>query len=295
MDIAQLQNFQMIAKMENLTKAAENLHISQPALSASLNRLENELGVELFDRVGRRLHLNECGQIFLTYADSMLSSFSDAKDELSAYTSSQTPVLTVYVASKLGMDDLYFRYKQDYPDTILKRIEIMHNDVSRSLLEKDCDFVVITCMDPEEYNCSYEVVNEDRLLVAMPRTNPLADRDSLFIEELQNERFISLPSRSSFQVMANTLCEAAGFTPRVVAECYRCQLFTHMLSGDGISFVTESNFKDICHLEVMKQHLAIIPIANENAIMKDVVLWRNGKKLSKAANNFLKTIRTLNK
>ena len=88
MDINQLQSFQTIIEMKNLTKAADKLHISQPALSASLSRLEHELGYVLFDRVSRRLQLNDYGQIFAKYAANILQNVQEASAELARHADS---------------------------------------------------------------------------------------------------------------------------------------------------------------------------------------------------------------
>ena len=65
MDLTQLQYFQILAREENMSRAAEKLHVAQPAISASLSRLEKELDARLFDRKGRKIVLNSAGKIFL--------------------------------------------------------------------------------------------------------------------------------------------------------------------------------------------------------------------------------------
>jgi DNA-binding transcriptional LysR family regulator len=77
-----LRNFKAITEQNNLTRAAELLHISQPALSASLSKLENELGVRLFDRVGRNLQLNQYGNIYINYVNQALLSLDNAEIEI---------------------------------------------------------------------------------------------------------------------------------------------------------------------------------------------------------------------
>lgn len=293
MDIVQLQNFQTIARLEHLTKAAEILHTSQPALSASLSRLEDELGVELFDRVGRRLCLNECGHLFLHHVDVILQSVSDARAELETMTHKKNPILTIYFATKLSMDQVYFRYKRENPETILKRIEILHDDIPRALTEKDCDFITVTCMDPEEYNCCYEIVNEDQLLLAVPKNNPLASRKSVRIEELKDETFIGMPSGSSFREMTDRVCQQAGFTPKVANECFRCQLVNYLLNNTGIAFVSNANLRDICDSRMLHNYVSVIPVDNIPTGMNDVVLWRKGRKMSPAAQAFLDLIRQM--
>lgn len=65
MELQQLRYFVRVAQVESISKAAKSLHISQPALSKSIMRLEQELGCDLFDRTGKRIHLNEKGREFL--------------------------------------------------------------------------------------------------------------------------------------------------------------------------------------------------------------------------------------
>ena len=78
MEIFQLIQFQAVAELEHMTRAAERLNLAQPALSRTIKNLEKELGVPLFDRSGRRMQLNENGRILLLYARQILSSIQDA-------------------------------------------------------------------------------------------------------------------------------------------------------------------------------------------------------------------------
>ena len=79
MDITQLQYFQILAKEENMSRAAEKLHVAQPAISASLSRLEKELDVLLFDRKGRKIVLNPSGKIFLNFTDKVIGELEQTR------------------------------------------------------------------------------------------------------------------------------------------------------------------------------------------------------------------------
>ena len=84
MEIFQLKQFQAVAELEHMTRAAERLNLAQPALSRTIRNLENELGVPLFDRDGRRMRLNENGRILLRYTRQILASLQDARAEIDA-------------------------------------------------------------------------------------------------------------------------------------------------------------------------------------------------------------------
>lgn len=85
MEIQQLKNFVTIANCENLTKAAQKLHVSQPSLSRSLHALEDELGVLLFDRIGRNIVLNDAGRIALDRALVALSAVDSIRTDVGSF------------------------------------------------------------------------------------------------------------------------------------------------------------------------------------------------------------------
>ena len=94
MELLQLYYFQVTARFQHISKAAACLHITQPALSQTIKRLEKELETELFDRVGKEIVLNEKGEILLKYANSVLSSVESAKAELADYCRRETNTLS---------------------------------------------------------------------------------------------------------------------------------------------------------------------------------------------------------
>ena len=85
MELQQLENFRIIAKNQNISASAKQLFIAQPSLSQTLKRLENEVGMPLFDRVGKQIVLNKAGEIFLKHVNAVFQSLDNAKRELQTY------------------------------------------------------------------------------------------------------------------------------------------------------------------------------------------------------------------
>ena len=101
MDIVQLKYFKAVAQTEHLTNAAKQLNVAQPALSVSISRLENEIGVPLFDRQGRRISLNKYGKMYLESVDQALTILERAQNEVSTRTCpSVIPPATTSTASR---------------------------------------------------------------------------------------------------------------------------------------------------------------------------------------------------
>jgi len=103
MEIFQLIQFQAVAELEHMTRAAERLNLAQPALSRTIQNLENELGAPLFDRTGRRMRLNENGRILLRYSRQILSSIQDAKNEIAAQKSDAATNIRLCVHSATAL------------------------------------------------------------------------------------------------------------------------------------------------------------------------------------------------
>ena len=117
MEIFQLKQFQAVAELEHMTRAAQRLNLAQPALSRTIRNLENELGVPLFDRDGRRMRLNENGRILLRYTRQILSSLQDARAEINARkTGTESRIqLCVHSATAL-LPQLLADFLDVYPD-----------------------------------------------------------------------------------------------------------------------------------------------------------------------------------
>lgn len=108
MELLQLQYFQVIARTQNISAAAEQLHISQPSLSQILKRLEQEVGAPLFDRVGKRIVLNAYGAVLLKHVEKVFTALDNAALEIQTLcgTASKTVNLSILSASML-LPDLY--------------------------------------------------------------------------------------------------------------------------------------------------------------------------------------------
>ena len=115
MDLTQLQYFQILAREENMSRAAEKLHVAQPAISASLSRLEKELDARLFDRKGRKIVLNSAGKIFLDFTDRVLGDLEQTRRLLDRQKSQDCDELTIACNSYMSTQEMFFTYMSTRP------------------------------------------------------------------------------------------------------------------------------------------------------------------------------------
>lgn len=288
MDIVHLQYFQVVAEQENLTRAAEILHISQPALSASISKLEKELGVQLFDRVGRRIQLNQYGRIYSDYVNQALNNLNNAARELDNYTRRGKQIITISTVSIQAIQDLLSDFMDSHANIGIRRYEIMPRDVQDELKNNDCDFVITATSGPFEQTENACIVKREKLYLAVQKNHPLSKRERISLIEAKEEAFVSLPEGYSFREITEGLCRRAGFSCDVLHECFHCQLLNYVSDGIGVAIVTEEvRDRERQRLAGSNNQIVFLELTDEEAFRNIIFLWNQDKVLSAAAKTLL--------
>lgn len=182
MDITQLQYFKIIAETGSLTKAAEILHISQPAMSAMLKKFEEELNVELFDRSPNRIHLNPVGEIALVHVNTILRNVEQMKADLLS-AAQQNLTLSIAFCDPGVRWFCVPRFSMAYPEIQIKDDLYVGNEVPRLLTERVYD-LVITPTPVQETHIQSVSFLPDRVYLSVPVENKLSEYESIFMREV---------------------------------------------------------------------------------------------------------------
>ena len=142
MNIEQLRYFQLTASFQHMSKAADMLNISQPALGSNIRRLEIELGVPLFDRVGRNIVLNSYGEEFLKSANSIIDIWSEATIKLKSMRDDNSNTVTFRMPSLSNFDALQQTIYEKYPKCILVNDDFYFEELESLLLDGKLDFYI---------------------------------------------------------------------------------------------------------------------------------------------------------
>ena len=143
MELLQLKYFQVVARLENVTHAAEELHISQPALSKTIARLEKSVGVPLFERRGRHLRLNKFGKTFLQRTERIFSELKDGLRELADLANLKSGSLTIGTTSSRLLQNLLKKYLQQYPHVNFQLLQITNpQEIHARLLNGEIDLCI---------------------------------------------------------------------------------------------------------------------------------------------------------
>ncbi|KEO76038.1 MULTISPECIES: LysR family transcriptional regulator [Paenibacillus] len=283
MELLQLQYFLTVARLEHVTEAARSLHVTQSSLSKTIQRLEEDLGVPLFDRTGRKLRLNEFGSRFLHRAERALFELEQGKQELSDLSSPEygTLELAVTTASTLPNILREFRKKRPY---IHFHVQMLTTQEMVTLLHRgEVDFC-LSSPPIEGDNIECQIVFIDPILVAVPKGHRLADRSSVTLTDLRDEWFVGVKRGYGTRDLVDSVCKSEGFVPKYVYEGDEpARLSTLVEAEIGIAFIPSTARNS-------REHLRYLQVENHELVREIALLWHRSRYISRAALEFREVV-----
>ncbi len=232
MEKQQLRYFVEVARLEHITKAAEKLHISQPSVSLAIRRLEEEVGVPLFNREGRNIKLNNYGKLFLETATKVLNIIDEGQHKLDTLKFSENNHISISAPPWYIFPSLLEMIMQRFPGVTIGSVDYNHSDVIELFNRHVLDFCISTQkLESDSLNCI--CLRKEEMVLAVSINNPLAARDTIALAECSK-----LPFATSFkgvrqQELLVELCQKKGFTPNILLEVHNVR--------DSISMIEHSD------------------------------------------------------
>ena len=257
MELLQLQYFQVIARTQNISAAAKELHIAQPSLSQLLKRLEMEVGTPLFNRVGKHIELNTYGVIFLKHVNEMFASLDNASLEIRSLQglSSKTVNLSVLAASML-LPDIYRELKGADSGLLL---HILQNSRKHSPAK---DELVISSdwKLPSDSSCCH-ILLEEEIRLALPKGHPLLEKPSICLKDLAGEPFISLAADSSLSGILSHYFTAGFFEPNITTYIDNPDIMRKLLTAHaGLAFIPTLTWRGFSSGDVLLRRVKDLPM-----------------------------------
>lgn len=220
MEWQRLEYFQTLARVQHMTRAAELLSISQPALSRSIASLEEEIGVPLFDRQGRSIILNRYGMMFLERVNRIMNEMSDGLNDIEQLIDPEQGEVSLGFLHTLGTStvpniirafhDKYphitFQFKQNHTHTLLQQLKSGELDL--------CLVASIVYEKP----ISWTELWRDELFVIVPINHPLANRKSISLTEIVQESFISMKKGYALRNTTDSIFSQSNLLPNIAFE-----------------------------------------------------------------------------
>mgnify|MGYP002622172008 CR=1 FL=1 len=244
MELTQLYYFRTVARLQHYTHAAEELHITQPTLSKTISRLEEELGTNLFDRKGNSVQLNACGRAFLTQVDYIFSHLDYGKLQISEMLNPDTGNVSVAVTVREMLDPFLNVYIRRHPDTHIHITASSAADIKPMLEDHTVDFA-ITIQPIVSASVEWTPAFTEELGLIMSVNHPLASCQSVELAQMKNERFFMHNAFSDLTDMFYGFCESVGFSPNVIFEGDNYNLITNFVADNmGISMGSRRRFME---------------------------------------------------
>ena len=181
MDILKLRYFLVVARCQNMTKAAEALHVAQPAISQAIKKLDDELGVKLFDRVGRNIRLSETGKLFYTEIEPLVKALDDIPQKLADKVGLENKTVRVNIlASHELMTDIISEFKREHLDASFH--------ISQNEEDENWDIRISSVFD-KNYPGHEETVLSEEIFVAVPVDSHLCDLQNITFEDIRHACF----------------------------------------------------------------------------------------------------------
>jgi DNA-binding transcriptional LysR family regulator len=289
MELTQLKYFVTIAETLSFTRAADVVHVSQPALSYQMKRLEEELGVQLFDRHGRSISLTPDGMVFLPLAQGVLSRANESIRMVRDYSGVEIGEVMMGVAPSVStylMPELLASFHQVFPRVRVDMVEDGDQQLRRRVSSGSMDFAVVANPgSPSSVNIS--PLGSEDLMVVVPPTHRLAESVIIDLAELRDEAFV-LPTTSyhlSTQIIE--ACRRAGFEPSSAYQVASLETLKNLVRvGLGVSILPS-----IALTGSGRENLAVLRIRNR--LVRELFLIRaNDRDIIRAAQVLLTYVRT---
>ncbi len=236
MELNSLRQFLVVARLEHLSRAADELRTAQPSLSRTIARLESELGTPLFDR-GSRLRLNDAGKLFRDHVERSLGELDAGRRAVAEATSEGLGTVRLASETFLTLTGPLSAYKQAHPAVEIELHWSPAEDMTRHLRAQDVDLCVASQPIRAEGLQSTQLF-EEAVGVGMPLGHPLAGRSSVTIDELADQSFITAREGHWIRRLLDRLCAERDFTPKIVCEIDEPSAIATLISaGLGIGLV----------------------------------------------------------
>jgi len=288
MDFDQLHTFLEIVRLKSFSKAAQTCYRTQPAISAQVRQLEQELNTALFERFGSRISLTTAGRIFADYAAQMLDLRRRAQDAINELERNPRGELVI-AANEANciyvLPQVFSEYKDLFPAVQLQVDRSYGARVVEAVMENIADFG-LTQLPIEEKRMQVVPIHRDEIRLIVPARHPLADRKAVLPSDLL-EFPLLLPKSGTTRTRLNAWLELVEDDLHVSMELDSTEMIKRfVMAGLGISFLAVSN----CREEVTAGKLRTLALGPEPMVRQLGLIYRKDKALSKAALGFIQVV-----
>jgi LysR family transcriptional regulator, low CO2-responsive transcriptional regulator len=288
MDFDQLHTFLEIVRLKSFSKAAQTCYRTQPAISAQIRQLEQELKTALFERFGSRISLTTAGRLFAGYAEQILDLRRRAQDEINELE--RVPRGELVIAANEAtciyvLPQVFSEYKKQFPGVQLQVDRSYGSRVVEAVMDNTADFG-LTQLPIQEKRVQVVDIYKDEIRVIAPAKHSIAEKSSVTCYDLASYPLL-LPTSGTTRTRLNAWLEPVEDRVHVSMELDSTEMMKRFtMAGLGLSFLAASN----CREEVAAGKLRTVALSPEPMVRRLGLIYRKDKALSKAALGFIQVV-----
>ncbi len=285
MDFEQLRTFLEVCRLRSFSRAAEKLMVTQPAISAQIRTLENEVGARLFDRDGGKVTFTAAGKVFEPFAEHCLQCHNHitvAIGELHRSPRGEISVSANEATSLYVLPTVFAQFKQQYTRVGLSIVRADRARSIESVLSREADFAVVS-LPLKDPRLLVDIIHRDEVVLVAPKNHSLAQRESVKFPEILQHSLL-LPKQGRQRELIEDLFRSYDVQPRVAMEVESSELLKRLIvAGLGVGFLPRTNVLG----DEKAGTLQIVKVDGVRLSRELAVVYRKDKTLTRAAHAFL--------
>jgi len=288
MDLDQLHTFLEIVRLKSFSKAAQTCFRTQPAISAQVRQLEQEIGTALFERLGTRISLTPAGRIFADYAEQILDLRRRSQDAINELE--RTPRGELLIAANEStciyvLPGVFAQFKVEFPNVQLQVDRSYGSRVVEAVLENQADFGFAQ-LPIDDKKLQVLKIHTDEVKMIVPPDHPLVAKKSVVCRDLMGVPLL-LPKSGTTRNRLNAWLESVEDMIQVSMELDSTEMIKRFVMANlGVSFLAASN----CEEDVRSGKIVAVSLSPEPMVRRLALIYRRDKSLSKAALGFIQVI-----
>jgi DNA-binding transcriptional LysR family regulator len=285
MDLDQLHTFLEIVRLKSFSKAAQTCYRTQPAISAQVRQLEQELNTTLFERFGTKISLTVAGRIFAEHAEQILAfrkRAQDAINELEKVPRGELVIAANEATCIYVLPSVFAEFKKQFPNVQLLVDRSYGTRVVQAVLDNQADFG-ITQLPVQEKKLQVVNIHSDEIKLLVPPKHRLTNQNKVLAKDLLGEAVL-LPKTGTTRARLNAWLDPVLEELNISMELDSTEMIKRFVMADlGVSFLAASH----CLEEVEADRLACVSLGPETMMRRVGLIYRRDKSLSKAALGFI--------
>jgi len=288
MELRHLRYFVALAEQLSFTNAAEKVHVTQSTLSHQIKQLEDELGCQLFDRVGKRILMTEAGEAFLERVQSALREVDEGVwtvRKASDILSGEIRVGATHTFNMRIIPRCMSVFIDKHPSVRITALELAGDDIAKRLIAREFD-IGIAYRPASLDSLRFEPLYNEEMVLAVGERHPFAKRRFVRMAELHLQKVVLLPETFATRALLDDCFRTANAEPVIVAEMNAIAPMIELVSATAAAAIVSEH-------AVRRPDVRLIPLESPTPVRTPGLLWKRDEPRSPAARHFAAIIRSI--